>query len=122
MKLWLLDNDTEMYSTYDEGKSIVSERLIKTFKIKFYKHMTSVSKTVYIDKLDHIVNKYNNTCHGTIKVKPVDVKSSTSIYHSVPSNDNDSKFKVGYPVRLSKYKNVFCERPHSKSVRRSFWY
>ena len=105
----MLDIDTEMHSTHNGEKSIVSERFIKTLKIKIYKHMTLVSENVYIGKLDHIVNKYNNTYHGTIKMKPVDTKSSTYIDHSIPSNDNNSKFKVGDRVRISKYKNIFAK-------------
>ena len=61
-----------MYSTHNEGKSFAAERSIRTLK-KYYKYMTSISKNVYIDKLDDIVNKYNNSYHRTIKVKPVDV-------------------------------------------------
>ena len=68
-----------MYSTHNEGKSVVAERLIKTLKNKIYKYMTSISKNVYVDKLDDIVNKYKNTYHCTIKMKPVDVKPSTYI-------------------------------------------
>ena len=64
----------EMYSTHDEGKSVPAERFIRTFKNKIYRFMTSVSQNVYIDKLDGIVNNYNNTYHSTIKMKPVDVK------------------------------------------------
>ena len=61
MKSFLQNNDTEMYSTHNEGKSVADERFISTLKNKIYKYMTSVSKNVYIDKLDDIVNKYNNT-------------------------------------------------------------
>ena len=68
-----------MCSTYNEGKSVVAERFIRILKTKLYKYMTSISKNVYIDKLDNIVNKYNNTCHRTIKMKPVDVKDNTYI-------------------------------------------
>ena len=71
--------------------------------------MTSVSKKVYIDKLDHIVNEYNNTYHGTIKMKPVDVKDNAYIDFSKEVNDKDSKFKVGDHVRISKYKNIFAK-------------
>ena len=56
-----------MYSTHNEGKSVVAERFIRTIKNKIYKHMTSISKNVYIDKLDDIVNEYNNTKHRTTK-------------------------------------------------------
>ena len=68
-----------MNSEHNKGKFVVAERFIKTLKNKIYKYMTSVSKNVYLDKLDEIVNKYNNTYHSTIKMKPVDVKSSTYI-------------------------------------------
>ena len=69
--------------------------------------MTSVSKNVYIDKLDDIVNKYNNTYHSTIKTKPVDVKLNIYIGSSKEINEKDPKFKTGDNVRISKYKNVF---------------
>ena len=70
-----------MYSTHSEGKYVVAERFIKTLKNKIYKYMTtiSISKSVYIDKLDDIVDKYNNIYHSTIKMKPVNVKFSTYI-------------------------------------------
>ena len=61
-----------MYSTHNEGKSVITEKFIRTFNNKVYKYMTSISKNVYIDKLDNIVNKYNYTYHNTIKMKPVD--------------------------------------------------
>ena len=60
-KKWLQDNDIAMYSTHNEGKSVVPERFIRTLKNKILKYMTSISKNVYIDKLDDIVNEYNNT-------------------------------------------------------------
>ena len=62
-----------MYSTYNEGKSVVGESFIKTLKTKLYNRMTAVSKNVYIDNLSDIVSKYNNTYHRTIKMKPVDI-------------------------------------------------
>ena len=78
-KKWLKDNDIEMYSIHNEGKSVVAERFIRTLNTKIYKYMTSVSKNVYIDKLDDIVDEYNNTYHRTIKMKPIDVKDNTYI-------------------------------------------
>ena len=84
-----------MYSTYNEGKSVVAEKFIRTIKNKIYKHMTSVSKNVYIDKLDDIVNEYNNTKHRTTKMKPIDVKDKTYIDFGKEVNDNDPKFNVG---------------------------
>ena len=80
LKSWLQDNDIEIYSTHNEEKSVVAEKFTTALKNKIYKYMTSVSKYVYIDKLDDIVNKLNNTHHGTIKMKSVNVKSSTYIY------------------------------------------
>ena len=66
-------NNIEMYSVYNEGKSVVAKRFIRTLKNKIFKHMTSVSKSVYFVVLDDIVNKYNNTVHKTIKMKPIDI-------------------------------------------------
>ena len=68
---WLSDNDINMYSTYNEDKSVIAERFIRTLKNKLYKHMTATSKNVYYDVLDDVVNKYNNTKHSAIKMKPI---------------------------------------------------
>ena len=108
-KKWLKDNSIEMYSTHNEGKSVIAERFIGTIKNKIHKHMTSISKNVYIDKLDDIVHKYNNKKHRTIKMKPIDVKDYTYIDFGKEVNDNDPKFKVGDHVRISKYKNIFAK-------------
>ena len=110
-KKWLQDNNIQhnnIYSTYNEGKSVVVERFIKTMKNKIDKYMTSISKNVYIDKLDDIVNEYNNTYHTTIKMKPTDVKDNTYINTNKEVSDKDPKFKVGDHVRISKYKKHFC--------------
>ena len=80
MKPYLKNNNIEIYSTHNEGKSVTAERFIRTSKNKIYKYMTSISKNVYFDKSDDIVNKYNNTYHLNqnlkliceIKMKPVD--------------------------------------------------
>ena len=71
--------------------------------------MTSVSKNVYIDKLDDIVKKYNNTYHTSIKMKPVDVKDNTYIDFKKEVNDKNPKFKVGDHVSISKCKNIFAK-------------
>ena len=76
-KKWLRDNNIIMYSTHNEGKSVVAERFIRTLKRKIDKYMTSISKNVYIDKFDDIVDEYNNTYHTTIKMKPIYVKNNT---------------------------------------------
>ena len=108
-KKWLQDNDIVMYSTHNEGKSVVAERFIRTLKSKIYKYLTSISKNVYIDKLDDIVDEYNNTYHTTIKMKPINVKDNTYINTSKEINNKDPKFKVGDHVRISKYKNIFAK-------------
>ena len=108
-KKWLRDNDIVMYSTHNEAKSVVAERFIRTLKSKIYKYMTSISKNVYINKSDDIVNEYNNTYHATIKMKPIDLKDNTYINTDKEINNKDHKFKVGDRVRISKYKNIFAK-------------
>ena len=76
-KKWLKDNNIEMYSVDNEGKSVVAEIFIITFKNKIYKHMTAVGKNVYFGVLNYIVKKYKNTYHRTIKMKPKDVKDGS---------------------------------------------
>ena len=72
-KDFLKINNIEMYSTYSQGKSVVAKRFIRNLKNKVFKHMTAISKNVYFDVLNDIVNEYNNTVHKTIKMKPIDV-------------------------------------------------
>ena len=98
-----------MYSTHNEGKSVVPERFIRTLKNKIYKYMTAISKNVYINKLDDIVNEYNSTYHITIKMKPVDVKDNTYTDFEKEVNNRHPKFKVGDNVRISKYKIIFAK-------------
>ena len=97
-----------MYSTCNEGKSVVAERFIRTLKNKLFKHMTATGKKVYYDVLDDVVNKYNNTKHSTIKMKPIDVKNNKRVYID-EHNEKDSRFKVGDRVRISKFKNIFAK-------------
>ena len=99
----------EMYSTYNEGKSVVAERFRRTLENKIYKHMTVVSKNVYFEVLEDIVDKYNNTFHRTIKRKPIDVKFDSNGKYNVDSNEKDPKFNVGDHVRISKYKIIFAK-------------
>ena len=98
-----------MYSTYNEGKSVVAERFIRTLKNKLYKHMTATGKNVYYDVLDHIVNEYNNTKLNTIKMKPKDVGNNNKRVYTDEHNEKDSRFKVGNRVRISKFKNIFAK-------------
>ena len=89
-----------MYSTHNEGKSVVAERFIRTLKNKIYKYMTSISKNVYIDKLHEIANKYNNIYHRTIKMY-IDLNKE--------NNKESPKFKLGDHVKISKYQNIFAK-------------
>ena len=98
-----------MYSTYKEGKSVVAERFARTLKNKLYKHMTVTGKNVYYDVLDDTVNKYNNTKHSTIKMKPIDLKDNNKRVYIDEHNEKDSRFKVGDRVRTSKFKNIFAK-------------
>ena len=107
-KKWLSDNNIIIYSTYNEGKSVVAERFIRTLKNKLYKHMTATSKNVCYNVLDDVVSKYNNTKHSTIKMKPIDVKDNKRVYID-EHTEKDSRFKVGDRVRISKFKNIFAK-------------
>ena len=93
-KDFLKINNIEMYSTYNEGKSIVAERFIRTLKSKIFKHMTVISKNVYIDVLDDIVSKYNNTVHKTIKMKPIDVTDDSFVEYNEESNKKILNLKL----------------------------
>ena len=94
-KIWLSDNNINMYSTYNEGKSVVAERFIRTLKNKLYKHMTATGKNVYYDVLDDVVNKYNNAYNKRVYIDE--------------HNEKDSRFKVDDRVRISKFKNIFAK-------------
>ena len=97
-----------MYSMYNEGKSVVAERFIRTLKNKLYKHMTATGKKVYY-VLDDVVKKYNNTKHSTIKMKLTDVRDNNKRVYIDEHNEKDSRFKVGDRVRISKFKNIFAK-------------
>ena len=91
-----------MYSRYNEGEYVLTEQFIKTLKNKIYSSMTSISKNVNIDKLHEIVNKYNNTYHRTIKMKPVDMKPNIYINSGKEFDNKDPELKIGDNVRISK--------------------
>ena len=106
-KRFLKIDNIEMYSTYNEGKSVVTEWFIRTLKNKSFKDMSAVSKNIYLDVLDDIVNKYNNTVH---RMKPINVTSDSYAEYNEDSNVTKSKFKVGDHFRISKYKkNVLAK-------------
>ena len=104
-KKWLKDNSIKMYSAYNEGKSVVAERFIRTLKNKNLQAYDSYFKKC----LDDIVDKYNNTYHKAIKMKPIDVKDDSFAEYNEESNEKDPKFNVGDHVRISKYKNIFAK-------------
>ena len=96
-----------MYSTHSEGKSFVAERFIRTLKGKMYTHMAVVSKHVYIERLDDIVDKYNKT-YRTIKKQPVNIQPGTCIDYGVEHNDKDPKFKISdHEYQITK---IFLQR------------
>ena len=98
-----------MYPTYNEGKSAVAERFIRTLKNKILKRMETVSKNVYFNLLDDIANKYENAVHRSIKMKPINVTSNSYAEYNEDSNVTKPKFKVDDRVRISKYKNIFAK-------------
>ena len=106
MKSWLKDNNIEMHN---QRKYVVADIFITTLKIKIYKHMTLISRNLYIGKLDDIDNKCNNTYHKTIKIKFFDVNPSIYIDFNKENNQESPKFKIGYHVKISKYK-IICAK------------
>ena len=108
MKSEIEESEIEMYLTHDEGKSFVAGRFIKTSKNEIHKYMTSISKNMYIDKLN-IVNKYNNIYHTTIKRNPSALNQAYRLTLNKENNKEGSNFKVGDIVRISKYKNIFAK-------------
>ena len=93
-----------MYSTHNERKSFVAERFIRTLKNRIFKYIASISKNVYMDKLDDLINN-----HSPIKTKPIAVKSNTDIDYGKEINEKDPKFKIGDNVRISKFKIIFAK-------------
>ena len=96
-------NNIEMYSTYNEGKTVVAERFIRTLKNKIFKHVTAVSKNVYFDVLDDIVNKYNNTVNRTAKMKPIDLTSDSYAEYNEDFNNKILNLKL---VTMLEFQNT----------------
>ena len=116
-KKWLSDNDIIMYSTFNEGKSVVAEKFIRTLKNKLYEHMTATGENLYY-VLDDAVNEYNDTNHNTIKMKPKDVKNDTTKSSAIARNnrvyidehyEKSARYNIGDRVRISKSKNIFAK-------------
>ena len=91
-------NNIEMYSTSNEGKSVVAEKSIRTLKNKIFKHMTAISENVYFDVLDDIGDKYNNTTHRTIKMKSIDI--------TVILMKNPMKIQIKKMVTMLEFQNI----------------
>ena len=91
------------------NKILLLKDLLGCWKARFFKHMKAVSKNVYFDVFDDIVNKYNNTVHRTIKMKPIDVTSDSYAEYNEDSNVTKPRCKVGDHVRISKYRNIFAK-------------
>ena len=108
-KKWLKENNIEIYSTHNEGKSVVAERFIRTLENKIYKHLTAISKNIYFIVLNDIADEYNNTYHRTIKMKPIHFKNDSFAEYNEESHEKNPQFKVGDHVRISKYKNIFAK-------------
>ena len=98
-----------MYSTFNEGKSVVAERFIRTLKNKLYKYVTATGKNVYYDVLDDAFNEYNNTKDNTIKMKPKDVKDDNNRVYIDEHNKKSATYNVGDRVRIFKFKNIFTK-------------
>ena len=107
-----------MYSTFNEGKSVVAERFIRTLKNKLYIHMMATRKNLYYDVLDDVVNEYNNTKHNNIKMKPKDVKDDTAELSAIAHNNRvyidehnkkGARYNVGDRVRISELNNIFAK-------------
>ena len=95
MEEWLDNNDILMYSTYNEDKSVIAERFIKTLKSKIYKKMEANDSKSYLPYLNKLVDQYNNTYHHSINKKPINANYSTSTIN-IGSHPRAPKFKVNY--------------------------
>ena len=108
MKSFLQDNNTEMHWTHNQGKAVVTERVIRTSKNKIYKYMNAILNNVYIDNLHNKVTKYIDAYHRTIKIKAADVTLAIYAEFKKENNKKGPKFKIGGNVRISKNKNIFA--------------
>ena len=105
LKLCLEKSDIEMYSAHS---SVVAERFIRTLKNKTDEYMISIPKNISTDKLDNVIDKYNDTYHRTVAMKSADVESNSYTDFKKENNKEGSKFKVNGHARISKYKNTLC--------------
>ena len=108
-KDFLKINNIELYSIYNEGKFVAAERFIRTLKNKIFKHMTAISKNVYFDVLDDIVDKYNNTVHRTIKMMPIDVRDDSYAEYNQDFNKEILNLKLVTMLEFQNTKTFFLK-------------
>ena len=108
MQEWLGNNNISMYSTTNEGKSVITERFIKPLKSKILKSMTANNSKSYLAYLNKLVYKYNNTYHHYINRKPIIADYST-LTKKIETNPKAPWLKVNDRVRISEYKNILSK-------------
>ena len=108
MSEWLENNNILIFLTYNEGKSVITERFIKTLKAKIYKKTTANDSKTYLSYLNKMIDQYNNTYHHSINKKPINADYS-ALTEPNETNSKVPKFKVNDEVRIAKYKNIFIK-------------
>ena len=108
MQKWLDSNDIQMYSTYNEDKSVIVKRFIKASKGEIYKKMTANGNKSDLGYLNKLVDEYNNTYHHSIGKNPINADWS-ALTEEIDKNLKSPKLKVGDRVRITKYKNIFSK-------------
>ena len=108
MSEWLENNNIFIFLTYNEGKSVITERFIKTLKAKIYKKTTANDSKTYLSYLNKMIDQYNNTYHHSINKKPINADYS-ALTEPNETNSKVPKFKVNDEVRIAKYKNIFIK-------------
>ena len=116
-KEWLLQNDIELYSTFNEGKAVIIERFNRTLKSRMYKQFTIQNNTIWYNIIDKLVDEYNKTKHGSIKLTPVEASKKKNhglvyfnLYGDIEASKQKPKFKIGDEVRISKYKRKVFDK------------
>ena len=119
-KEWLLQNDIELYSTFNEGKAVIIERFNRTLKSRMYKQFTIQNNTIWYNIIDKLVDEYNKTKHGSIKLTPVEASKKKNhglvyfnLYGDIEASKQKPKFKIGDEVRISKYKRKVFDKGYT---------
>ena len=119
MQIWLGNNVTLMYSTHNEGMSVIAERFIETFKAKVYKKMIATDTKYYLSYLDKLVDQYNNTYHHSVNKKPINANYFV-LTENIETNLKAPKFKVNDSVRITKHTNILSKGYTEKWPREIF--